>query len=64
MITDIEEYKESRLPHAVSELICVKCHHRWVAVYPEGLWLKDIHCPNCGPGFVIMTGQPIGTEDE
>lgn len=23
-------------PHAVSELICVKCGHRWIGVYQDG----------------------------
>lgn len=59
MIVDFEEY----IPHSVSELICVKCGRRWIGVYPTDTWLKELHCPDCGPGFVIMTGQQIETEE-
>ena len=60
MILDIEEY----FPHEVSEVICVKCLKRWISVRPQGTWLKDIECPNCGKGYVINTGQDISEEDE
>lgn len=46
-------------PSTVSEVICVKCLRRWIAVYLTGTYLKDLHCPNCGPGFVINTGEII-----
>lgn len=46
-------------PHAVSEVICVKCGHRWVSVRPEITLLKQLECPNCGKGFVVETGQPL-----
>lgn len=58
-ITPIEE----KMPHKVSEVICVKCGKRWLAVRPETVWLKDLECPNCGPGWVIETGQVL-EEDE
>lgn len=57
-IVSMEEY----IPHLVSEVICIKCRKRWIAVYPEVTWLKDLECENCGPGFVINTGQPIPDE--
>ena len=45
-------------PHLVCETVCLKCFHRWVAVYPEKTLLKQVECPNCGAvGFVINTGQ-------
>lgn len=45
-------------PHEVSEVMCVKCYKRWIAVRPEGTWLKDLECPQCGGiGFTINTGQ-------
>lgn len=60
---DIVEF-ESNLPHEVSEVICLKCLKRWIAVYPSGTWLKDLHC-KCGEtGYVINTGQLIDLEDE
>lgn len=55
-------YFEDYMPHEVSEVICLKCLHRWVAVYPETTFLKQLECP-CGEiGYVIKTGQTI-TED-
>lgn len=54
-VTDINENK----PHCVAELICVRCGKRWIGVYPEKTWLKDLECENCGPGFVIKTGQDL-----
>jgi len=59
-IVDIYELK----PHIVSEVVCLKCMERWLGVYPEGVWLKDLECPNCGPGYVINTGQEIYDEND
>ncbi len=54
-IVSNEEY----LPHEVSEVICLKCLHRWIAVYPSQTLLKELEC-QCGEiGFVIKIGQPI-----
>lgn len=50
---------EANLPHTVAELICVKCGKRWIGVWPESTLLKDLECENCGPGFVIKTGQDL-----
>ncbi len=44
-------------PHVVSEVICVKCGRRWIAVRPEGTLLKELECPDCGAGYVINTGE-------
>lgn len=49
----------SLLPHEVSEVICVNCGKRWIAVRPREVLLKDLECPNCGPGFVIETGEDL-----
>lgn len=50
-------------PHLVCEVIDLKCHHRWIAVYPEKTLLKQLECPNCGAvGFVIKTGQEVDHE--
>ncbi len=57
-IIDIEE----GLPHKVSEVICVKCGHRWIAVRPIETQLKELECPNCGKGYVIETGEVIEEE--
>lgn len=57
-LTDISEFS----PHLVSEVMCAKCLRRWISVRPEGVWLKDLHCPTCGPGYVINTGQEIDVE--
>lgn len=54
-IINIEEHT----PYAVSEVICVKCHKRWISVRPQKTLLKDIECPNCGKGYVIKTGEEM-----
>lgn len=54
-ITNIED----NIPHEVSELICLKCLHRWIGVYPETTLLKELQC-KCGEaGYVIKTGQSV-----
>lgn len=50
---------EANLPHAISEVICLKCLHRWISVRPIETRLKNIECPNCGHGYVIETGQSM-----
>lgn len=56
---------ESRKPHSVSEVICVKCGKRWVSVRPLNTLLKKLECENCGAGYVIETGQVLEIyEDE
>ena len=48
-------------PHCVSEAVCLKCLHRWIAVYPQDTPLKLLECPKCGErGYVVKTGQDIG----
>jgi hypothetical protein len=46
-------------PHVVSEVICVKCIHRWIAVRQKDVMLKHIYCSTCAPGYVIETGEVI-----
>ena len=46
-------------PHIVSEVVCLKCLKRWIAVRPEGTLLIDLECKNCGAGYVIETGERI-----
>jgi len=50
---------DERRPHVVSELICVKCFKRWVGVRPEGVFLRDLECENCGAGYAIETGERV-----
>lgn len=53
---DINENK----PHKVSEVICLSCLNRWIAVRPVGTKLKELECPCCHTqGFVIETGEVI-----
>lgn len=45
--------------YEISEVICLKCLNRWIAVYPEQTLLKDLEC-KCGEvGSVIKTGQTL-----
>lgn len=47
-------------PHLVSEVVCLKCLHRWIAVYPAQTLLKQLECGKCGEkGYVIKTGQEL-----
>ena len=55
---------EEKMPHKVSEVICVRCCRRWIAVRPEGTLLKSLECPGCGEtGGVIETGEEIDDQD-
>lgn len=55
---------EKNLPHEVSELICLKCHRRWIGAYPEKTWLKDLHCKCGAVGCVIKTGQTLPESED
>ena len=58
-IDDIQEYMD----HTVEEVMCWKCGHRWIAVYPSGTLLKELECPECrNQGFAFSTGQVILNE--
>lgn len=47
-------------PHKVSEVVCLKCLYRWIAVRPTVTLLRQLQCPNCGQsGFAIETGEEI-----
>ena len=51
---------ESRLPHTVTEVMCVMCKKRWIDAFPSDVWLKDLECPYCGNfGMIIATGQEL-----
>lgn len=51
---------ETNLPHQVSEVVCLVCLKRWVAVRPETTLLKQLQCPACKRiGFVIETGENL-----
>ena len=54
MVENIEEY----MKHRFDELICINCHHRWVAVWPASTLLADLECPKCHMvAKVISTGE-------
>ena len=47
-------------PHEASEVICINCKKRWVALRPQLTLLKDLQCPQClQQGGVIETGEII-----
>lgn len=55
-ITNIDD---ARL-HMVSEVICVKCGHRWIAVRPYNTKLRELECPKCTKqGYAIETGEEV-----
>lgn len=48
----------NNIPHRVSEVICINCKHRWIAVRPCDSKLKNLECPQCQKkGYVIETGE-------
>ena len=57
-------YIEEKQSHKVSEVICVKCGKRWIAVRPKTTMLKELECSNCGVGYVIETGEELVKLDE
>lgn len=58
MIKDINDNQ----PHKVSEVICINCKYRWLAVRSTVTLLKDLECPKCSKrGFVIETGEIVDT---
>ena len=67
-IINFEDAFLETVPHVVSEVMCVRCLHRWLALRPDSVLLKDLECPNCGPGAVIETGECLdnltGSADE
>lgn len=56
---DLNKYREEKTPHKVSEVICVKCYHRYICARPVNVLLKNLECEKCGAGFIIETGENI-----
>ena len=51
-------YIEKNLLHKTSEVVCLGCLKRWIAVRPMATLLKDLECPQCHKqGYVIETGE-------
>lgn len=45
-------------PHLTGELICIRCGYRYIGVWNEKVWMRDLYCPNCQTqGSTIGTGQ-------
>lgn len=60
----IEVDINENVPHKVSEVVCLNCLHRWLAVRAIKVQLKDLQCPKCGQqGYVIETGEEIDKEE-
>lgn len=45
--------------HIVAEVICLKCLHRYICVWPRDTPLKHLFCEKCGPGYIVLTGQEL-----
>lgn len=57
-IIEFKPYTKDKTPHKVSEVVCLKCLHRWIAVRAIEVPLADLECPNCAEqGFTIETGE-------
>ncbi len=58
MSGDVVDFTEARGGYLYSELICVKCTHRWYGGRPDTGTLRGMACLGCGePGGVICTGE-------
>lgn len=53
---------EFPVEHRISEVICINCGRRWIAVRPESVKLKDLGC-SCGNGNVIETGEILSRKE-
>ena len=52
-------------PHKVSEVNCLSCLKRWIAVRPVVTRLIELECPYCyKQGYVIETGEVIKDEEQ
>jgi hypothetical protein len=55
---------DDALPQKVSEVICIDCGKRWIAVRPTTCLLKALECPECkNQGYVIETGAILNEEE-
>jgi len=63
-VIDLQEYKENNQPHHVAELICLSCKDRWVGVWAQKTYLKDLICKCEVKGQIIRTGQYYKEFDE
>ncbi len=63
--TEGEEDSEEEFEEwVVSEVICVKCLERWIAVRPSDVLLKKLQCPRCSYiGAAIETGEEFYAEE-
>ena len=59
------DIEDDDTPHIVEEVMCVRCFHRWIGVFPKTTLLKELECPQChNQGYAIATGQILETEEE
>ena len=53
------------IPHKVSEVVCIQCLKRWIAVRPVKTKLVDLECPCCHKqGYAIETGEEIDYDSQ
>ena len=58
-------YIEESLPHKTSEVVCLGCLKRWIAVRPMATLLKDLECIGSHKqGYVIETGELFDFDEE
>lgn len=55
---------EENTPHKVSEVVCINCKYRWIAVRPTNTLLKNLECPQCKQqSYIIETGVVINKNE-
>jgi hypothetical protein len=57
---EILQYATENQPYRNEELICVKCFHRGIHIWPQSTLLRDLECPTCNKsGALILTGEDL-----
>jgi len=52
-VAQLDDYR----PHEARYVVCMKCAHDWIAVYPAGI--TGLECSECGE----MEGEPVNYKD-
>jgi len=59
-MTDIVNLTDHRKIWKTDAVVCVKCDHKWQAVYPMGAESVGLECPSCGS----MSGKVSSNTDK
>lgn len=46
-VIDLDDERLKRAPHYCARVRCLSCYHVWTAVFPVGVDVTDLECPEC-----------------